>query len=182
MLLPKYVFFTRGVGAHKKKLQSFELALRDAGISQYNLVKVSSILPPYCKELSREEGLAKLRTGQIVFLVMARNTSNEKNRLLSASIGIAKPRDEDHYGYLSEFHGFGKDEEKAGEFAEDLAASMLASTLGIPFDENECYDEKKQIFHMSDKIVETKNITACTTVRDEDEFTTVVACAVFIID
>jgi len=42
-MVPKKVFFTRGVGVHREKLASFELALRGAGIAQCNLVLVSSI-------------------------------------------------------------------------------------------------------------------------------------------
>lgn len=181
-MIPKRIFFTRGVGTAKKELQSFEAALRNAGIAQYNLVSVSSILPPHCKEVSREEGLKSLNPGQIVFVVLARNKSKEKNRLVSASIGVAKPKDPNSYGYLSEHHAFGQDDKMASDFAEDLAASMLASTLGIPFDIDADYDEKKEVFRMSDKIVETKSITSCTTVKHAGIFTTVIAAAVFIID
>jgi arginine decarboxylase len=181
-MIPNKIFFTKGVGSDKKKLQSFEKALRDAGIAQFNLVTVSSILPPHCTELSREEGLKKLKPGQIVFVVMAKNSSKEENRLLSASIGAAKPKDPNSYGYLSEHHAFGQNEKKAGDFSEDLAASMLASTLGIPFDLDSAYDEKKEIFRMSDKIVETKSVTACTAVSEDGVYTTVVSAAVFIID
>lgn len=182
MWVPKKVFFTKGVGYHQKELQSFELALRDAGIAKFNLVAVSSILPPNCDEVSRDVGLTFLKPGQIVHLVMARNCSSEKNRLISASIGVAKPKDHNRYGYLSEHHTFGEDEHMAGDFSEDLAASMLASTLGIEFNEETAYDEKRQIFMLSDQIVETKNITSCATVRKANEYTTVVAAAVFILE
>lgn len=181
-MIPKYVFFTKGVGRNKKRLQSFESALRDAGISFLNLVRVSSIFPPNCKEISREEGLKKIFPGQIVFCVMAQHSSNERNRLLSASIGVAKPKDENHYGYLSEHHSFGQDEETASNFAEDLAASMLASTLGIPFNIDADYDEKREIFHLSDKIVETKSTTSTAVVEKDGIFTTVIAAAVFIME
>lgn len=181
-IVPKKVFFTKGVGYHSKELQSFEYALRDAGISQFNLSSISSILPPNCAEISREEGLKWLKPGQIVFLVLARVCSDEKNRLVSASIGVAKPKDSSRYGYLSEHHGYGEDQRTAGDFSEDLAASMLASTLGIPFDIDAAYDEKREIFTMSDLIVETKNVTSCATVRKQGEFTTAVAAAVFITD
>jgi arginine decarboxylase len=176
------VFFTSGIGRDKKELQSFESALRDAGISRVNLVQVSSILPPNCEEISREEGIDLLQPGQIVFVVMARNTSNEKNRLISSSIGAAKPKNEKHYGYLSEHHAFGQDAEEAGGFAEDLAASMLASTLGIPFDVDAAYDEKREIFQLSDKIIETKSITSSAVVEKEDIYTTTIAAAVFILE
>ena len=182
MIVPKKVFFTKGVGYHAKELQSFEYALRDAGISQFNLSTISSILPPHCIEITREEGLKQLQDGQIVFLVMARACAEEKNRLVSASIGVAKPKDINHYGYLSEHHAYGEDEKYAGEFSEDLAASMLASTLGIPFDVDANYDSKRQIFMLSDLIVETKNITSSAVVRKHGEYCTTVAAAVFICD
>lgn len=180
-LVPKKVFFTKGEGYHKSKLAAFEEALRDAGIEKYNLVNVSSILPPYCIEIQREDGLKQLRPGQIVFAVMARSDSNEFNRLICASIGVAKPADKGQYGYLSEHHTFGVKPENAGETAEDLAAEMLATTLGIEFDPDANYDEKKEVFKMGGKIVETKNITAHATVRNENEWASVLAAAVFIL-
>lgn len=180
-LVPKAVFFVKGKGFHKSKLGSFEQALRYAGIAKYNIVKVSSILPPYCIEIPKEDGLAQIRAGQVVYVVMSRASSNEFNRLISASLGVAKPADQRTYGYLSEHHAFGVKPEKAGEFSEDLAAEMLATTLGIPFDPEANYDEKKEIFRMDGKIVETKNITESATVREENEWATVIVAAVFII-
>ena len=60
-LVPKKVFFTKGVGKHKDYLQSFEVALRDAGIEHCNIVNVSSIFPPHCEMVSKEEGLKQGR-------------------------------------------------------------------------------------------------------------------------
>ncbi|MFX1238939.1 MAG: pyruvoyl-dependent arginine decarboxylase [Promethearchaeota archaeon] len=180
-LVPKGVFFVKGVGYHKSKLGSFEQALRDARIAKYNLVKVSSIFPPYCIEIPPEDGLAQLRPGQIVYAVMSKASSNEYNRLVVASIGVAKPANRKTYGYLSEHHAFGVKPESAGEFAEDLAAEMLATTLGVKFDPEADYDEKKEIYQMDGKIVETKNITGFATVREENEWLTVLAAAIFII-
>ncbi len=180
-MIPRYVFFTKGIGRAKNELQSFEAALRKAGISALNLVQVSSIIPPNCKEISPEEGFSKLSPGQIVFVVLARHSSNEKNRSIFASIGVAQPKDENHYGYLSEHHSFGQDEEVAGDFTEDLAASMLASTLGIPFDPDEDYDTRREIFRMSDKIVNTISYTQMGVVENDGEYTTVISVAVFII-
>ncbi len=180
-LIPKAIFFVKGVGYHKSKLGSFEQALRCAGIAQYNLVKVSSILPPYCLEIPQQDGLAQLRPGQIVYTVISRASSNEFNRLISASIGVAKPADHRTYGYLSEHHEFGVKPEKAGEFAEDLAAELLATTLGVPFNPEANYDEKMEIFKMDGKIVETKNITESASVKEEGEWLTILAAAIFII-
>ena len=83
--------------------------------------------------VSKDEGLKLLNPGEVTYCVMARNESNEPNRLISASIGLAIPKDGNQYGYLSEHHSFGEKGEKSGEYAEDLAATMLATTLGIDF-------------------------------------------------
>jgi len=180
-LVPKKVFFVKGKGFHKAELNSFEAALRDAEIERFNLVQVSSILPPYCIEVDKDDGLKQLRPGQIIFTVLSRACSNEYNRLISTSIGVAKPADKGSYGYLSEHHAFGVKPEKVGDFAEDLAAEMLATTLGVPFDSDANYDEKQETFKMNGKIIETKNITSSATVREENEWATVLAAAVFIL-
>ena len=146
MYVPTKIFFTKGVGRHKDYLSSFELALRNAGIEKCNLVSVSSIFPPGSKRVSREEGLKELKPGQITFAVMARNSTNEPNRLIAASIGGAIPADNSQYGYLSEYHPYGVTEKNAGDYAEDLAAQMLATTLGVEFDSEADWNEIKESF------------------------------------
>jgi len=178
-LVPKKMFFTKGHGTHKEELRSFELALRDANIEMCNLVSVSSILPPYCKIISRKEGAKLLRPGMITFCVMARCASNEPRRLIAASVGCAVPQDRSMYGYLSEHHAYGQTDTVAGDYAEDLAAAMLASTLGIEFDEDVSWDQKKEVFRISNKIVRTTNVTQSAVIKGSD-YTTVVAAAVFL--
>ncbi|MGQ9514285.1 MAG: pyruvoyl-dependent arginine decarboxylase [Thermoproteota archaeon] len=179
-IIPRRIFLTKGVGKHKEKLQSFELALRDAGIEKCNLVGVSSIFPPGCKLISNEEGLQYIQAGQILFTVLCSNSTNEPNRLIAASIGLAIPQDRTMYGYLSEHTSFGETYKKAGEYAEDLAATMLATTLGIRFNINDSYDEKKQQWRISGKIVKTTNVTQSAEGDKNGLWTTVVAAAVFI--
>jgi arginine decarboxylase len=177
-LVPRRVFFTKGVGVHKEELRSFELSLRDAGIEKCNLVHVSSILPPRCKIIPRAQGLKELTLGGITFCVLAKCSTNEPRRLIAASIGCAIPSDRNLYGYLSEHHAHGQTEKEAGDYAEDLAAAMLASTLGIEFDEDKGWDERKEIYRISDKIVRTTNITQSSIVKTG--WATVVAAAVFL--
>ena len=181
MLIPKKVFLTNGVGTHREELRSFEMALRDAGIERCNLVNVSSILPPNCKVISRNEGLKYLKAGQITFCVMSRCCSNEPRRLISAGIGMAIPADRKVYGYISEHHAYGMNDKQIGDYVEDLAAAMLASTLGVEFDEDTSWDEKKEIFRISDKIVRTRN-TVQSAICTKKGYTTVVAAAVFLFD
>ncbi len=180
LFTPKKVFFTNGVGKHREQLRSFELALRDAGIEKCNLVNVSSILPPGCKIISKEKGLQLLKPGQITFVVLARNASNEPNRLVAASIGVAVPAEKAKHGYLSEHHSFGETDSKAGEYAEDLAASMLASTYGIAFDAELDYDQRKEIYKLDKNIVRTANVTQSAICDKNCRWTTVVAAAVFL--
>lgn len=181
-MVPRKVFFTKGVGVHKEKLASFELALRMAGLAHCNLVLVSSIFPPGCKRMSKEEGVKLLRPGEIVFCVYDRESTNEPNRLVAASVGVAIPADESQHGYLSEHHSFGETDERAGDYAEDLAASMLATTLGIEFNPDTAWDEREQIFKMSEKIVRTTNITQSAIGNKDGLWTTVFAACVFIND
>ncbi len=178
--VPRRVFLTRGVGKHKEKLASFEEALRKAGIAHLNLVRVSSIFPPRCKLISRKEGLSLIRPGQVTFVVMSDNATNEPHRLVAASVGVAIPKDPDSYGYLSEHHSFGQREDVAGDYAEDLAASMLATVLGVEFDPDASWDEKKEIWRISGKIVRTRNITQTAIGDKEGLWTTVVAAAVLL--
>jgi len=179
-MVPAKIFFTKGVGIHKDKLASFELALRKAGIEKFNLVHVSSILPPKCKQVPADEGLKILQPGQIVFVVMARSDTNEPNRLISAAIGLARPSAPDEYGYLSEHHTFGETAEKSGEYAEDLAATMLATTLGIEFDQDQAWQEREQIYKASGKIFKTTHICQSAQGEKTGKWTTVIAVAVFV--
>ncbi len=178
-MVPKKMFLTKGVGVHKDYLQSFELALRNAGIEKCNIVCVSSIFPPKCSIVPRERGLQLLKPGQITFSVMARNSTNEPNRLIAASIGLAVPKENDSYGYLSEHHSFGETAQKAGDYAEDLAATMLATTLGLEFDPDMAWNERKQEYKMSGRFVRATNVTQTAQGNKDGLWTTVVAAAVF---
>jgi len=178
-LVPREVFFTKGVGCHRNRLQSFELALRDAGIEKYNLVRVSSILPPRCKIVGRRRGTAQLRPGQVVHIVLAEASTNEPSRLVGAGVGLAQPAMGEQYGYISEHHGYGMKQKVLSDFVEDMAATMLATTLGIEFHPETAYDERKKIYHMSGKIVRSR---ACVQTAEGDKnglWTTVVAAADF---
>jgi arginine decarboxylase len=178
--VPSMIFLTKGVGRHKEKLASFEAALRNAKIAPFNLVKVSSIFPPRCKLVSVRAGLPRLRPGQVVFCVLSENATDEPHRLLAASVGLAMPKDPDQYGYLSEHKSFGQTGKVAGDYAEDLAAYMLATTLGVDFDPDASYDEKRAIWKINGKIVRSMNVTQ-TAIGDKNGlWTTVIAGAIYV--
>ena len=180
MIIPNRLFFAKGVGVHKDRLGSFELALRSAGIEKYNLVYVSSIFPANCKMISAKKGLEYLSPGQILHCVMAKSDTNEPNRLISSAIGLALPAKKTNYGYLSEHHAFGETAQKSGEYAEDLAATMLATTLGISFDPELAWDERKQVYKASGNIFKTRSISQSAEGNKNGLWTTVVTSAVMI--
>lgn len=177
--LPSRAFLTKGVGRHKEKLTSFELALRDARVAQYNLVRVSSIWPPHCQLLTWEEGVKGLKPGQVTFAVVAEAQTNEPSRLATAAIGLAIPADPSHHGYISEHHAFGQRQQPAGDYAEDLAASMLATVLGVPFDPDQAWDERREQWRLSGEIVETRNISCSAEAQDDGRWVTVVSAVIF---
>ena len=181
-LVPKRMFFTSGVGYHRDKLQSFELALRNASIEKCNIVCVSSIFPPDCIVISKEEGIKELQPGQITFAVLARKNTNEPNRLVSAAVGLARPKDKRQYGYISEHDAFGESTKISADFAEDLAASMLASTLGIELDPNVAWDERKQIYEVGQQQFVSQSIGISVEGHMDRLWTTVVACAVMLLN
>jgi len=180
MYVPRYIFFTKGVGRDKAQLASFENALREAGIAHLNLVQVSSIFPPGCRILDKEKGLSKLEAGEITHCVMAKEESREPGRRLVASIGLALPEGNERYGYLSEHHGYGQTETEAGEFAEDIAASMLATTLGNKLDPDKDYHERRDIYKMSGKIIHSRHISQAALGAEGNLWTTVLAAAIFV--
>src|ERR1700761_4243303 len=181
-MVPKRIFLTKGNGKHKERLTSFELPLRDAGIASQNLVRVSSIFPPMCKIIPRKQGLGYLNHGEVVFAVVAENSTREPHRLVAASIGLAIPADRSTYGYLSEHHSFGENDQQAGDYAEELAAEMLATTLDVEFDPDKSWDEKKEGYRISNKIVRTANVTQSAVGDKNGRWTTTIAAAILIFD
>ncbi len=178
--VPREIFLTKGAGVATEKLTSFEMALRNATIAEYNLVRVSSIFPPRCKIIPKAQGLRKIKPGQIIHCVISEAATNEPYRQMAASVGIAIPKDRSKYGYLSEHHAFGQTEQTAGDYAEDLAAQMLATILGVKFDPDSSWDERKEIWKISDEIVRTTEITETARGDRRGRWTTVLAAAILL--
>ncbi len=181
-MVPNCLCFTTGIGRHTERLTSFEMALRDAGIEAQNLVRVSSVFPPTCKMITRKDGFKYGDAGEVVFAVVAENSTREAHRLVVSSIGVAIPPDRDTYGYLSEHHSFGETEEQAGDYAEELAAKMMATTLNVDFDPEKSWDEKKEVYRISNKIIRTANVTQSAVGDKKGLWTTTIAAAILLVD
>ncbi|MDQ3818806.1 MAG: pyruvoyl-dependent arginine decarboxylase [Acidobacteriota bacterium] len=182
-LVAKKVFITKGVGVADKKLTSREKALTDAGIEKVNLIKASSIIPPGCQFVSLEEGKEQLAIGQIAFAIMAEAATDEPHKLIAAAIGIAKPDDENEYGFFTEIEqeeGYGKTEEKASEEVMRLAIHNLALSWRAPFDPEKDFDPKKTLYRIKNKNVRVSHMTQTTFGDPGGLHTTVFVAAVFL--
>jgi arginine decarboxylase len=175
--VPRKLFFTRGVGVHREKLVSFEMALRDARISPFNLVTVSSIIPPHCEIVQVEEGLGYLSPGEIVYCVLSIAETNQPSQVIVSSIGMAISQDPAQHGYIAEHHGVGQDEAEAGAYAEKLAFIMLTTVLGIPAYAG--IQPSKHVGASHPSLVQLQKGIAQSAVGSDGCWTTVVAAAVF---
>ncbi|OYT26764.1 MAG: arginine decarboxylase, pyruvoyl-dependent [Candidatus Altiarchaeales archaeon ex4484_96] len=126
-MIPGEVFLVKGAGKHENRLASFELALRDAGIEGLNLVRVSSILPPSCKIVPKEEGINKLKPGEIVYCVLSRNESINEGEHITSAIGLAYLDDKKKHGYIWEHKTRGDKDPNASKYAAEMARKMLSS-------------------------------------------------------
>src|SRR3989344_286771 len=165
-LVPRFAFFVSGTGKHDDRLQAFDKALLSAGPLAHNLVTVSSILPAGCKIITPEEGFKLLTPGQITFCVMAKQDSNKKGKIASASVGMIRPGDSYQYGYISEFNATDKTEDEAKQIAERLAKEMYMAKLGI----SEGALNKSEIL----------NVTAAIEVTQDNEWVSAVAICIFV--
>ena len=75
-------------------------------------------------------------------------------------------------------HAYGMNDTTAGNFAEDMAAAMLASTQGVEFNEDASWDEKDEVFRLSGKIVRTSNVTQTAVGNPQGLYTTVLTAAI----
>ena len=98
-MIPKAFFVTGGKAVGKvSALNTFDLALREAGIEQCNLVPVSSIIPPSCEETKPR----KLPIGAVTFIVLSKAEGLGE----TVSAGIAWGKDEaSGYGVVAEAYG-----------------------------------------------------------------------------
>jgi arginine decarboxylase len=178
--VPKKVFLTKGVGIHAERLNSFEEALRDARISPMNLVKVSSIVPPHCELVGREEGLKLLSPGQITFCVMSRCESDEEGRLLAAAVALLLPENGDDYGYISEYHGYGKKLDEVEDWVCDQAAELYASAKGFKINWRRAWSQEDFKYTLEERKYSPKYV-ASVAGGVKGKWVTTVAAAVFIL-
>jgi len=177
-MIPKYFFLTKGSGKHEDYLQSFELSLRDAGIQHLNIVQVSSIVPPRCKQISKVQGLKMLRPGEITFAVLDMNSTNEPQKTITSSVSVALPPNKKDYGYIAEYHSSEK-AKVAEKYVDKLASTMLTTALKIQIETDKPWKKRKEL--LAAKGITTFNITQSSEWTNNSLWRTVIAAAVFIL-
>ena len=179
-LVPRAVFLTKGIGVHSERLNSFEEALREARISSFNLVTVSSIVPPHCSLLDIDDGLKLLSPGQLTFTVMSRGDCGEECRLLSASVAILFSEDPNDYGYISEFHGYGMESEEVEDWVCDQAAELYASAKGLKINWKRAWSPEAEKYTLEERIFSPRYVVSMARGM-KGKWVTTVAAAVFIL-
>lgn len=181
-IIPSKYFLTKGVGTHEKELRAKGNALREAGVETCNLVKISSIIPPGCKRISKEEGCALLKKGQIAFAVIAMSQTNEPGQMISAAIGLAQPKDEKMHGYLAEVEeSVGHTAEDAVQDAEEMAIENLVMAFGQQdFDGNSVWEKEQKEYKVQGHEFDVDNIVSSTKGSPGNVYTVVIAIAIMI--
>ncbi|MBH23415.1 MAG: arginine decarboxylase, pyruvoyl-dependent [Myxococcales bacterium] len=84
-------------------LNAFDQALLEAGVGDTNLVRMSSILPPWCERV----GSIRLPYGALVPVAYADMVSSTPGEVISAAVAIGIPADPNLPGLIMEHHGVG---------------------------------------------------------------------------
>jgi arginine decarboxylase len=180
-LIPTKFFLTKGVGVHEKSLRAFENALRAAGINQCNLVKVSSIIAPGCKLVSREEGMKQIKPGQVTFAVMATSETNEPGQCVVAGIGMAQPKDETLYGYLTEVEeAIGRTDQDVEQDVVEMALENLVSEWNPKFEGENAYRKGQKNYHLEGRDIRVESIVQSAEGAEKNQYTCVIVAAVFV--
>lgn len=108
-----------GSGTDDYMISSFDSALLDAGVGNYNLVRVSSILPPNCTQ----EKEISLADGSVLFTAYATLTTQTKE-LIASAIAVAIPSDIRQHGVIMEYSDR-TSKENAIEIVKELAGKAM---------------------------------------------------------
>ena len=102
-MIAKEFTMTSGVGVSDKKLPSFDKALLDAGVGNYNLVRLSSILPAGCVEVQVDDIKSHIKEGSLLPTAYSTISSSKAGTRIVSTIGIGFPADKNHVGVIMEF-------------------------------------------------------------------------------
>lgn len=124
--LPEQYFPFAAKATAGTTLNAFDLALKEAGISDYNLLKVSSIIPAGARE-----AIPDLPKGSLLAVAFGFLTSEEEGRFISAAVALGLPKERGGVGVIMEFAGY-RGLEEAEQIAQGMARDALMQRgLGV---------------------------------------------------
>lgn len=110
-----------GVGVSEKRLPSFDKALLDANVGNYNLVRLSSILPAHCKRVNINDIQKHIPEGSLLPTAYATISCSEYGQKLASAIGVGYPADDSKVGVIMEYSNTGI----TGKQAEETIREMV---------------------------------------------------------
>ena len=120
--LPKQYFIVAGKGEGFTPLNAFDAALGDAGVGDLNLVKVSSIVPPYCERTEPQ----RIAPGTLIAIAYASKTSQLHGEVIAAAVAVGIPEERDRAGVIMEYSALGHKQE-VEEIVTEMAEYGLKS-------------------------------------------------------
>lgn len=116
---PKFYKIVSGTGKGKYPLSAFDNALRDAGIGDYNLVKVSSILPSECMQCE----IIPTGKGHILYAAYATATVGY-GETAEIAVAVAVPKENEESGVIFETTSFDL-ESSASNIVEEMCVQAM---------------------------------------------------------
>jgi pyruvoyl-dependent arginine decarboxylase len=140
--VPTRVFFVSGVGTHAMERVALQHAMREAGVADGNLLKVSSVIAPGCRIIPADEGRRLLRPGNMVYAVIATAQTDEPHQRVTTALAWAKPEKPGVPGYIAELEeemaegarSAGMPPDRVWSFDDEAAAVAAAMDVMQPGD------------------------------------------------
>ena len=129
------IYLCTGLGSGPTKLSAFDSALNDAGVANYNLIKLSSVIPPKSEIIELEGGLIENQRpgqwGDRLYVVMAEKRIDTPNVEAWAGIGWVQDKSTGK-GLFVEHEG---ESEKAVRSDINQSLEALMATRNVNFGE-----------------------------------------------
>ena len=81
------IFITSGIGYGKTPLSAFDAALKDAGVHNFNLIYISSIIPSDSSIKVKKFKATRKQYGDRLYVVRAETRSRESGKCIGAALG-----------------------------------------------------------------------------------------------
>lgn len=145
------IYLTTGQGTGKTQLSAFDSALQDAGVYNYNLITLSSVIPPNTTVIQQKYVTPEKDYGHRLYVVKAEHRSQETGKYIGAAIGWYQLPD--GRGVFVEHEAEGSDKNTV---ERTLKQDVLASLSDLCIHRNYPPDEKNMHLEVNVTQVTTK--------------------------